>query len=52
MPVGFYYRAFFRPGKIWERFWEPIVRAKAGLGESARHLEPLKEVRPFARALL
>ncbi len=32
MPVGFYYRAFFKPGKIWERFWEPIVRAKAGLG--------------------
>ncbi len=32
MPVGFYYRAFYRPGRIWEKFWEPIVRAKAGLG--------------------
>ncbi len=32
LPVGFYYRAFYRPGKIWERFWEPIVRAKSGLG--------------------
>ncbi len=32
LPVGFYYRTFYRPGKIWERFWEPIVRAKSGLG--------------------
>ncbi|MDX1575252.1 MAG: 2Fe-2S iron-sulfur cluster-binding protein, partial [Kiloniellales bacterium] len=32
LPVGFYYRAFYRPGKIWEKFWEPIVRAKSGLG--------------------
>ena len=22
MPVGFYYRAFFRPRGIWQRFWE------------------------------
>lgn len=32
MPVGFYYRAFFRPKGIWERFWEPLVRRSAGLG--------------------
>jgi sarcosine oxidase subunit alpha len=32
MPVGFYYRAFFKPRGIWEKFWEPIVRRKAGLG--------------------
>lgn len=32
MPVGFYYKAFFRPKGIWERFWEPIVRRRAGLG--------------------
>jgi sarcosine oxidase subunit alpha len=32
LPVGFYYRAFYGPGKIWEKFWEPIVRAKSGLG--------------------
>ena len=30
-PVGFYYRAFFRPRGAW-RFWEPIVRRMAGLG--------------------
>ena len=31
LPVGFYYKAFFRPKGIW-RFWEPIVRGRAGLG--------------------
>ena len=31
MPVGFYYRAFFRPNGIW-RFWEPLIRRTAGLG--------------------
>ena len=33
LPVGFYYRAFYRPRGIWQRFWEPIVRRKAGLGK-------------------
>ena len=32
LPVGFYYKAFFRPRGIWERLWEPILRAGAGLG--------------------
>lgn len=29
LPVGFYYKAFYRPS--W-RFWERLIRAKAGLG--------------------
>ncbi|MBP2239045.1 sarcosine oxidase subunit alpha [Sinorhizobium kostiense] len=33
MPVGFYYRTFFKPKGIWERVWEPRIRAKAGLGK-------------------
>ena len=33
MPVGFYYRSLFRPGRIWEWFWEPLVRRSAGLGK-------------------
>ena len=33
MPVGFYYKAFFRPRGIWQKFWEPIVRKRAGLGK-------------------
>jgi sarcosine oxidase, subunit alpha len=33
MPVGFYYRTFFGPGRnSWLRFWEPLIRKKAGLG--------------------
>ncbi len=31
LPVGFYYRAFFKPRGIW-RFWDAIIRRKAGLG--------------------
>ena len=33
MPVGFYYRAFFRPRGIFEKFWEPIIRRSTGLGK-------------------
>jgi len=32
LPAGFYYRAFFRPRGAW-RFWEPRIRAMAGLGK-------------------
>jgi sarcosine oxidase, subunit alpha len=32
MPPGFYYRSFFRPRGVWDRFWEPRIRRKAGLG--------------------
>lgn len=32
MPVGFYYRTFYKPKGIWEKIWEPLIRAKAGLG--------------------
>src|SRR5690606_2886735 len=31
LPVGFYYKTFFRPAGAWKR-WEPIIRARAGLG--------------------
>ena len=33
LPVGFYYKAFFKPRGIWA-WWEPIVRKAAGLGSS------------------
>ena len=32
MPVGFYYRAFYKPFGAWEK-WEKLIRAKAGLGK-------------------
>ncbi|MDA5564564.1 2Fe-2S iron-sulfur cluster-binding protein [Cobetia sp. MMG027] len=31
MPVGFYYRAFYKPKGAW-KYWEPLIRRKAGLG--------------------
>ncbi len=30
-PVGFYYKAFFRPKGIWN-YWEKLIRQTAGLG--------------------
>ena len=39
LPVGFYYKAFYKPRGAW-RYWEPIVRNRAGLGRvnlSAHH---------------
>lgn len=35
LPVGFYYKSFFRPRGSWKR-WEPWIRAKAGLGRISR----------------
>jgi sarcosine oxidase subunit alpha len=35
MPVGFYYRAFFRPRGIWP-WWEKLIRRTAGLGRINR----------------
>jgi sarcosine oxidase subunit alpha len=31
LPVGFYYRSFFRPKGAW-RLWEPVIRRMAGIG--------------------
>jgi sarcosine oxidase subunit alpha len=39
MPVGFYYRAFFKPMGMWEK-WEPIIRKKSGLGKLDLDFEP------------
>ncbi len=33
LPVGFYYKAFFRPRGVWQNLWEPIIRKRAGLGQ-------------------
>ena len=32
LPVGFYYKAFYRPKGVWQKFWEPIIRKRTGLG--------------------
>ena len=49
LPVGFYYHAFYKPGRAW-RFWEPIIRRMAGLGRverSAKH-ETVDHIHHFA----
>ena len=39
LPVGFYYRAFFRPKGIWE-LWARFIRRKAGLGVVDENRKP------------
>lgn len=39
MPVGFYYRSFYKPLGSW-KFWEPIIRKKAGLGKLDLNFQP------------
>jgi sarcosine oxidase subunit alpha len=41
LPVGFYYRSFFGPGKnAWLNFWEPRIRESAGLGKVDATIAP------------
>ncbi len=41
LPVGFYYRTFYGPGKnSWLKLWEPIIRASAGLGKVSLNPTP------------
>ena len=50
LPVGFYYRAFYRPYGAWQHVWEPLFRARAGLGRVViheRHPEPLDKEHRF-----
>jgi len=39
LPVGFYYKAFFRPKGIWE-IWAPFFRKQAGLGVIDQQAQP------------
>ncbi|WP_394211817.1 2Fe-2S iron-sulfur cluster-binding protein [Enterovibrio calviensis] len=39
MPVGFYYRAFYKPKGVWDK-WEPLIRKKAGLGKANLDFDP------------
>ncbi len=40
LPVGFYYKAFYRPQGAWRR-WAPIIRRFAGLGKVNQAAEPV-----------
>lgn len=39
MPVGFYYRSFFKPMGVWDK-WESFIRDKAGLGKLDLDFKP------------
>jgi sarcosine oxidase subunit alpha len=39
MPVGFYYRSFYKPKGMW-KVWEPLIRKKAGLGVLDQGFQP------------
>ncbi|WP_271408646.1 2Fe-2S iron-sulfur cluster-binding protein [Pseudomonas sp. Q1-7] len=39
MPVGFYYRSFYKPKGMW-KVWEPLIRKKAGLGVLDLNVKP------------
>jgi sarcosine oxidase subunit alpha len=49
LPVGFYYKAFYRPNGSW-RFWEPLVRARAGLGRLDRESQPTYHDKAYLHA--
>ncbi|MEM6637454.1 MAG: sarcosine oxidase subunit alpha family protein [Pseudomonadota bacterium] len=38
--AGFYYKTFMWPAKFWERIYEPIIRASAGLGALSEREDP------------
>lgn len=41
MPVGFYYRSFMGPTRrAWLKLWEPMIRARSGLGVVDVHAAP------------
>ena len=40
LPAGFYYKTFMWPRKAWDRFYEPRIRAMAGLGRAPTLPDP------------
>ncbi len=38
--AGFYYKTFMWPAKLWEAFYEPVIRRAAGLGDTAKLPDP------------
>ena len=40
LPAGFYYKTFMWPKAFWEKEYEPIIRASAGLGRLSGDEDP------------
>ncbi len=48
LPAGFYYKTFMWPRKAWDRFYEPRIRAMAGLGRAPTEADPDRYLSRFA----
>ena len=44
LPVGFYYKAFYRPKALFP-YWESLIRRMAGLGKITRDARPVRQHR-------
>ncbi|HEY5102870.1 MAG TPA: 2Fe-2S iron-sulfur cluster-binding protein, partial [Steroidobacteraceae bacterium] len=40
IPAGFYYKTFMWPRQAWAQFYEPRIRARAGLGRAPASADP------------
>ncbi|SON53617.1 Aminomethyltransferase [Hartmannibacter diazotrophicus] len=47
-PAGFYYKTFMWPAKAWEKFYEPKIRAMAGLGRAPEEADGDRYTQHFA----
>ncbi len=47
LTAGFYYKTFMWPKAFWEKIYEPIIRASAGLGELSGQDDPDKYDKGF-----
>ena len=48
LPAGFYYKTFMWPRKAWDRFYEPRIRAMAGLGRAPTEADPDRYLSRYA----
>ncbi|TLP43879.1 sarcosine oxidase subunit alpha [Cohaesibacter sp. CAU 1516] len=40
LAAGFYYKTFMKPKFLWERLYEPVIRAAAGIGVAPKEKDP------------
>jgi sarcosine oxidase subunit alpha len=48
LSAGFYYKTFMWPPAFWRRFYEPAIRAAAGLGRAPRDPDPDRYLHHYA----
>ncbi|MCB4770988.1 sarcosine oxidase subunit alpha family protein [Ancylobacter sp. Lp-2] len=48
LPAGFYYKTFMWPAGAWKRFYEPKIRAMAGLGKAPTLPDPDRYTQNYA----